>query len=227
MTGGVGPDQGIRPRERTTSHASGCIFAGVLQNPATPYRGTSAPCTQPAGGLVARCKTLDQARAVVTFLDAASEKTLRSTVALTASRGRGKVCSACGREPTLNCFPGSPALPRLSLPPSPPPSGSPLPVLSAWATATSSSRHPLRRTSPRSSSLCSRWENKGGGELPVCAQVGSGWEGGGEGRGDAACLSGTPRIGRCLLVHWPVWMCVVALAGDDPHSQSNSLYPTE
>jgi len=28
---------------------------------------------------------------VVTFLDAASEKTLRSTVALTATRGRGKV----------------------------------------------------------------------------------------------------------------------------------------
>ena len=35
---------------------------------------------------------LSQARAVVTFLDAASEKTLRSTVALTATRGRGKVC---------------------------------------------------------------------------------------------------------------------------------------
>ncbi|PNW85567.1 hypothetical protein CHLRE_03g192850v5 [Chlamydomonas reinhardtii] len=46
--------------------------------------------TQPAGALVGRCRTLDQARAVVTFLDAASEKTLRSTVALTASRGRGK-----------------------------------------------------------------------------------------------------------------------------------------
>ena len=28
---------------------------------------------------------------MVTFLDAASEKTLRSTVALTAARGRGKV----------------------------------------------------------------------------------------------------------------------------------------
>ncbi|GFR40676.1 hypothetical protein Agub_g1265, partial [Astrephomene gubernaculifera] len=46
--------------------------------------------TQPAGSLVSRCRTLDQARALVTFLDAASEKTLRSTVALTASRGRGK-----------------------------------------------------------------------------------------------------------------------------------------
>lgn len=48
---------------------------------------------QPAGPLVAKCKTLDQARAVMTFLDAASEKTLRSTVALTAARGRGKVRS--------------------------------------------------------------------------------------------------------------------------------------
>jgi len=46
--------------------------------------------TLPAGPLVARCRTIDQAKAVVTFLDAASEKTLRSTVALTASRGRGK-----------------------------------------------------------------------------------------------------------------------------------------
>jgi N-acetyltransferase 10 len=45
---------------------------------------------EPAGPLVKCCKTLDQAKAVVTFLDAASEKTLRSTVALTAARGRGK-----------------------------------------------------------------------------------------------------------------------------------------
>ena len=45
---------------------------------------------QPAGALVSRCRTLDQARAVISFLDAASEKTLRSTVALTAARGRGK-----------------------------------------------------------------------------------------------------------------------------------------
>ena len=45
---------------------------------------------QLAGSLVGRCRTLDQARAVVSFLDAASEKTLRSTVALTAARGRGK-----------------------------------------------------------------------------------------------------------------------------------------
>ena len=35
-------------------------------------------------------KTLDQAKAVVTFVEAIAEKTLRSTVALTAARGRGK-----------------------------------------------------------------------------------------------------------------------------------------
>ena len=45
---------------------------------------------QPAGALASSCATLDQARALVTFLDAASEKGLRSTVALTAGRGRGK-----------------------------------------------------------------------------------------------------------------------------------------
>jgi N-acetyltransferase 10 len=42
------------------------------------------------GGLVNQCKTLDQAKAVLTFAEAISEKTLRSTVALTAGRGRGK-----------------------------------------------------------------------------------------------------------------------------------------
>lgn len=48
---------------------------------------------QPAGALVGKCRSLDQAKAVVSFLDAASEKTLRSTVALTAARGRGKSAS--------------------------------------------------------------------------------------------------------------------------------------
>ena len=46
--------------------------------------------TQPAGTLVSLCRTIDQAKSLVTFLDSASEKTLRSTVALTAARGRGK-----------------------------------------------------------------------------------------------------------------------------------------
>ncbi|XP_061078586.1 RNA cytidine acetyltransferase [Conger conger] len=46
--------------------------------------------TQPVGVLVDSCRTLDQARAVLKFIEAVSEKTLRSTVALTAARGRGK-----------------------------------------------------------------------------------------------------------------------------------------
>ncbi|AET41473.1 ribosome biosynthesis protein KRE33 Ecym_8188 [Eremothecium cymbalariae DBVPG len=45
---------------------------------------------QPAGSLVALSKTVNQAQAILTFIDAISEKTLNSTVALTAGRGRGK-----------------------------------------------------------------------------------------------------------------------------------------
>ncbi|KAJ0098187.1 hypothetical protein Patl1_27624 [Pistacia atlantica] len=44
----------------------------------------------PAGPLIKKCCTLDQGKAVITFLDAILDKTLRSTVALLAARGRGK-----------------------------------------------------------------------------------------------------------------------------------------
>ncbi|XP_037622753.1 RNA cytidine acetyltransferase [Sebastes umbrosus] len=46
--------------------------------------------TQPVGVLVDSCRTMDQAKGVLKFIEAISEKTLRSTVALTAARGRGK-----------------------------------------------------------------------------------------------------------------------------------------
>ena len=46
--------------------------------------------TQPIGPLLAMSRTVDQAKALLTFVDAISEKTLRSTVTLTAARGRGK-----------------------------------------------------------------------------------------------------------------------------------------
>lgn len=46
--------------------------------------------TQPTGSLVTLAKTVDQAKALLTFVDAITEKTLQSTVALTAARGRGK-----------------------------------------------------------------------------------------------------------------------------------------
>lgn len=45
---------------------------------------------QPTGSLISLARTLDQAKALLTFTDAIAEKTLRSTVALTAARGRGK-----------------------------------------------------------------------------------------------------------------------------------------
>ncbi|KAJ5106252.1 RNA cytidine acetyltransferase [Penicillium angulare] len=46
--------------------------------------------TQPIGPLVNLAKTVDQAKALLTFADAIAEKTLKSTVTLTAGRGRGK-----------------------------------------------------------------------------------------------------------------------------------------
>uniref|UniRef100_A0A2P2M6G6 RNA cytidine acetyltransferase n=6 Tax=Rhizophora mucronata TaxID=61149 RepID=A0A2P2M6G6_RHIMU len=44
----------------------------------------------PVGPLIKKCCTLDQGKAVITFLDAILDKTLCGTVALLASRGRGK-----------------------------------------------------------------------------------------------------------------------------------------
>lgn len=46
--------------------------------------------SSPAGPLTGKCRTLDQGKAVVMFLDAILDKALRSTVALLAARGRGK-----------------------------------------------------------------------------------------------------------------------------------------
>eukprot|EP01133_Synstelium_polycarpum_P001434 gene1434-1663_t len=46
--------------------------------------------TEIAGALIDSTRSVDQAKAVLTFIDAISEKTLRSTVTLTAGRGRGK-----------------------------------------------------------------------------------------------------------------------------------------
>ena len=46
--------------------------------------------TQPASSIIGCCKTLDQAKCVLKFIDSISEKQLRSTISLTAARGRGK-----------------------------------------------------------------------------------------------------------------------------------------
>lgn len=45
---------------------------------------------KPIGELIKLAETLDQAQAILTFVDAISKKTLSSTVTLTATRGRGK-----------------------------------------------------------------------------------------------------------------------------------------
>lgn len=46
--------------------------------------------THPIGDIVKHAKTVDQAKALLTFTEAITEKTLSSTVTLTAARGRGK-----------------------------------------------------------------------------------------------------------------------------------------
>ena len=46
--------------------------------------------TQPVGSLIQLARTGDQAKSLLTFVDAIAEKTLRNTVTLTAARGRGK-----------------------------------------------------------------------------------------------------------------------------------------
>lgn len=46
--------------------------------------------TEIVGDIVSKARTADQAKAILTFVKAVTEKKLRSTVALTASRGRGK-----------------------------------------------------------------------------------------------------------------------------------------
>lgn len=45
---------------------------------------------QPTGSLMNLCKTLDQAKALLEFVDAITDKKLDRTVSLTAGRGRGK-----------------------------------------------------------------------------------------------------------------------------------------
>ncbi|XP_015178037.1 PREDICTED: N-acetyltransferase 10 [Polistes dominula] len=46
--------------------------------------------TQPISALINCCRTIDQGKALLKFIECISEKTLRSTVSLTAARGRGK-----------------------------------------------------------------------------------------------------------------------------------------
>lgn len=65
-------------------------LSGYYNDPELTELKASLVNTPHVGNLVALTKTLDQAKAVMSFLDAVSDKSLRSTVALTAARGRGK-----------------------------------------------------------------------------------------------------------------------------------------
>lgn len=67
--------------------------SGVMVDPELEELKASLTETPHVGCLVNLAKTIDQAHAIMSFLDAISEKTLRSTVALTAARGRGKSAS--------------------------------------------------------------------------------------------------------------------------------------
>jgi len=50
----------------------------------------SLKSTRPIGNLVDLCKTFDQASTVMQIVDNISERSLKSTISLTAGRGRGK-----------------------------------------------------------------------------------------------------------------------------------------
>jgi len=64
--------------------------SGYFEDPQLVELKASLADTPNAGNLVALAKTFDQGKTILSFLDAISEKTLRSTVVLTAARGRGK-----------------------------------------------------------------------------------------------------------------------------------------
>jgi len=74
-------------------HAGGGTGGDLItghQDPELVSLKASLESTPHIGNLVALAMTIDQAKAILAFLDAISEKTLRSTVSLSASRGRGK-----------------------------------------------------------------------------------------------------------------------------------------
>ena len=66
-------------------------LSGLPEDPLLTALKASLESTPHVGSIVSLAKTQDQAKAVLAFLDAISEKTLRATFSLSASRGR-EVC---------------------------------------------------------------------------------------------------------------------------------------
>jgi N-acetyltransferase 10 len=64
--------------------------AGVIQSPELLALKTSLINTPYIGALVELARTMDQAKTIMNFLDSISDKSSKSTVSLTAGRGRGK-----------------------------------------------------------------------------------------------------------------------------------------
>jgi N-acetyltransferase 10 len=68
----------------------GVDTTGTAENPQLRELKLSLSDTPNVGALISLARTLDQANAVMSFLDAISEKAMKGTVSLTAGRGRGK-----------------------------------------------------------------------------------------------------------------------------------------
>lgn len=86
----------VRSLTGSTDHSTGNMVSGTKVGKTTEHSKELKELKESLvdipsiGSLVAKTKTIDQAKALLRFEEAISEKTLRSTVALTASRGRGK-----------------------------------------------------------------------------------------------------------------------------------------
>lgn len=90
----IGRYSGTRARIKGTESVLGRDTACWLSGQRRTYAGSGRRESRDQALGYSRYSTLlpsiRQARAILTFVDAISEKTLRSTVTLTASRGRGK-----------------------------------------------------------------------------------------------------------------------------------------
>ena len=89
-SGGAGGSSSDEHHPGSLMPGVGASGAGLRDSPELRELKASLRDTQPVGSIITKVATIDQAKAVLTFVEAAAEKSLRTTVALTAGRGRGK-----------------------------------------------------------------------------------------------------------------------------------------